>query len=258
MIIATSWETRYLIIRLTNNRQNDNYRKPRLVWSEIVYKSNRRFKSDFDDENLAGAIYEERAEAENDLMLSKEGITDVKFGTMNSNLIIVTSCSLRSRPPLVIKLEGSQIDSTKNVVNNNDMKSLNSADESEKYSSVESAETFMRINEIGSLIHRIAVSPRGDGIVFLDKDGKLFLVASANFYPGRRISSTDSKNKKIVVQLGDVANAERFSESASVVFSADGAKVFALDRKGVFSVFDFTKGIPGEDPDVIKCKIISL
>lgn len=258
LIIATSWETRYLIIRLTNNRQNDNYRKPRLVWSEIVYKSNRRFKSDFDDENLAGAIYEERAEAENDLMLSKEGITDVKFGTMNSNLIIVTSCSLRSRPPLVIKLEGSQIDSTKNVVNNNDMKSLNSADESEKYSSVESAETFMRINEIGSLIHRIAVSPRGDGIVFLDKDGKLFLVASANFYPGRRISSTDSKNKKIVVQLGDVANAERFSESASVVFSADGGKVFALDRKGVFSVFDFTKGIPGEDPDVIKCKIISL
>ena len=50
LIIATSWETRYLIIRLTNNRQNDNYRKPRLVWSEIVYKSNRRFKSDFDDE----------------------------------------------------------------------------------------------------------------------------------------------------------------------------------------------------------------
>ena len=47
-------------------------------------------------------------------MLSKEGITDVKFGTMNSNLVIVTSCSLRSRPPLIIKLEGSQIDSTKN------------------------------------------------------------------------------------------------------------------------------------------------
>lgn len=43
-----------------------------------------------------------------------------------------------------------------------------------------------------------------------------------------------------------------------MVFSADGGKVFALDRKGVFSVFDFTKGIPGEDPDVIKCKIISL
>lgn len=84
------------------------------------------------------------------------------------------------------------------------------------------------------------------------------MVSLPNFYPGRRISATDSKNKKIVVLLGEVANAERFSEAASVVFSSDGGKVFALDRRGVFSVFDFTKGIPGKDPDVIKCKIISL
>ncbi|RCK56633.1 SPS-sensor component PTR3 [Candida viswanathii] len=254
LVIATSWESRYLIIKLTDQYQSDNYRKPRLIWSDVMYKSSRRIN---DNNSQPGSSYDERAEAENDLMLSKEGITDLKFGIMNSNMVISTSCSLNNRPPILIRLEGCQIDSPVNI-SGNEIKSVNSVDEEAEYLRIASAETFMKITEIGSLIHQVALSPRGDGIVFLDKDGKLYLVSLPNFYPGRRISTTDSKNKRIVVLLGEVANAERFSESASVVFSSDGGKVFALDRKGVFSVFDFTKGVPGKDPDVIKCKIVSL
>lgn len=254
LVIAPSWESRYLIIKLTDPYQSDNYRKPRLIWSDVVYKSSRRTT---DNTNQSNASYNERVEAENDLMFSKEGITDMRFGIMNSNMVIATSCALNNRPPVLIRLEGCQIDSPVNR-SGNEIRSVNSVDDEPEYSRITSAETFMKITEIGSLIHQVAISPRGDGIVFLDKDGKLYLVSLPNFYPGRRISKTDSKNKRIVVLLGEVANAERFSEAATVVFSSDGGKVFALDRKGVFSVFDFTKGIPGKDPDVIKCKIISL
>lgn len=254
LVIATSWEYRYLIIKLTDSYQSDNYRKPRLIWSDLMYKTSRR---NMDNTNQSSSSYDERAEAENDLMLSKEGVTDLKFGIMNSNMVISTSCALNNRPPILIRLEGCQIDSPVNM-SGNEIKSVNSVDDDVENSRIVSAETVMKITEIGSLIYQVAISPRGDGIVFLDKDGRLYLVSLPNFYPGRRISATDSKNKKIVVLLGEVANAERFSEAASVVFSSDGGKVFALDRRGVFSVFDFTKGIPGKDPDVIKCKIISL
>ncbi|KAL6453700.1 PTR3 SPS-sensor component PTR3 [Candida maltosa Xu316] len=255
LIIATSWESRYLIIKLTNSYKSDNYRKPRLIWSDVAYRPNRRI----DESSSTSAIYDEKADAEHELMMSKEGITDLEFGMINSNVVIVTSCSFRNRPPMLVRLYGAHIDSVpKNPSNSHEIRSSNSLEEDEEFSSISSAEVFMKITEIGSMIHKVAISPRGDGIVFLDKDGRLFLVSAPTFHAGGSINASDTKNKKRVVQLGEVANAERFSESASVVFSADGGKVFTLDRKGVFSVFDFTKGIPGDDPEVVKCKIISL
>ncbi|KAI5953360.1 PTR3 [Candida jiufengensis] len=234
LICATVWESRYVIIKL------QNLEKPRLVWTDLPYKR---------DETLS----ERRADDE--LMMTNEGITDLQFGNINTNTILITSCYVYNRPALLFKLDGTQIDSTRSVVD--DYSATNSFTSNDKddddHSKMKSVELIMKIPEIGSSIHRAAVSPRGDGIVYLDKDGRLYLVSAANFN-----SRSNTNNKKTIVVLGDVANSERFTEAASVKFSADGSKVFVVDRKGVFSIFDFTKGIPGEDLDVVKCKIISL
>ncbi|EGW34898.1 uncharacterized protein SPAPADRAFT_64112 [Spathaspora passalidarum NRRL Y-27907] len=254
LVCGTSWESRYLVIKLKSDKE-DNYRKPRLIWSDFTYKSARRSKAGMED----GKEFDDKLDADNELMMSNEGMTDLQFGNIFSNAVVVTSCSLKSRPPMIIHLEGAMIDSSKshNVVDTYSIQnSVTSADE-EDYSSIKSAEVIMKIPEIGSLIHRFAISPTGDGIVFLAKDGNVYLLSGPNFK--NRLSTTSIANsKKIVVLLGEVANAERFSEAASIKFSPDGGKVFAVDRKGVFTVFDFTKGVPGHDPDVIKCKIINL
>ena len=115
----------------------------------------------------------------------------------------------------------------------------------------------MKISEVGSLIHGFSLSPRGDGIVFLDKDGRLYLIPTPNLL-SKSTTSTSGASKKVVILLGEVSNAERFTEAAAIKFSSDGGKIFAVDRKGVFSVFDFTKGVPGEDLDVVKCKILTF
>ncbi|CAI5758830.1 unnamed protein product [Candida verbasci] len=216
LIIATTWESRYLIIKL---KTDNNYRKPRLIWSEIVYTK------EFENNN------------ETNLMMSNESITDVQFGNQYSNTVIITSCSLKKTPPIIIRLDGASIDENDSIENHHEDYHL------------KSSEIISRFSEIGSLIHKVAISPRNDGLILLDKDGKLYLISSPNF---------NKYQKKFIVLLGEVANSERFSESASVIFSPDGGKVFTIDRKCNFQVFDFTKGIPGDDPNVVKCKIINV
>ncbi|KAI5960318.1 PTR3 [Candida pseudojiufengensis] len=233
LICGTVWESRYVIIKL------QNLEKPKLVYTDVPYKK---------DETVSDR------RADDELMMTNEGITDLQFGNINTNTILVTSCYVYNRPALLFRLDGTQIDSTRSGIDDYSNKSFTSNDkDDENYSRIKTVELIMKIPEIGSSLHRAAISPRGDGIVYLDKDGRLFLVSATNFN-----SRSNSSNKKTIVQLGDVSNSERFTESAAVKFSADGSKIFTVDRKGVFQIFDFTKGIPGEDLDVVKCKIISL
>lgn len=193
-------------------------------------------------------------------MMASEGITDARFGNMYSNTIVITSNYLGYRLPVVIRLHGTQIDSSRPGPNNDAFSLENSfssrdKEEEDDYSMLKSSEVILRVPEVGSSIHAAAISPRGDGIVFVDKDGRLYLVSAPNLSSQ---SGTGLTNKKTIVLLGETANAERYTEAASVQFLADGGKVFAVDRKGLFQVFDFTKGVPGEDLDVVKCKILSV
>ncbi|ODV77386.1 uncharacterized protein CANTADRAFT_55534 [Suhomyces tanzawaensis NRRL Y-17324] len=249
LVCCTVWESRYLVIKLRSNELSDNYRRPRLIWSDLSIKSQRRHSE------LEGVA---AADAQDQLMMGHEGITDLQFGSRYSNTVIITSCSLKSRPPLVIRLDGPLIDSnrTQSVAVSDTysiQNSMNSVEE-EDFSSVNSAEVILKLSEVGSSAHRTALSPRGDGIVFVNKDGSIYLVSTPNL----NSSALTSTNKRVVVLLGEVANAERFTEAASIKFSADGSKIFTVDRKGTFSVFDFTKGVPGEDVDVVKCKLINV
>lgn len=283
ILCCTVWESRYLIIKL-RGENSDNYRKPRLIWTDVRFLRQRRKKSDLTYMNDYDSADENDYDDEEELMMDNEGITDLQFGNSNSNTIILTLCSLKNKPPVVIRLDGPLIDSkhksvtsttinpasntpnTNNARTSNDLSdtfsqalSLNSSINSRndeklhEFNNIKNADILLRIPEVGSSIHRLALSPRGDGLVFLDKNGHLYLVSLPNFQ-----FNSSTNNKKIVLLLGEVANAERYTESASVKFSSDGGKVFVVDRKGVFSVFDFTKGVPGEDVDVVKCKILNI
>lgn len=231
LICTTLWEFRYMVIKLRLSN-SDNYRKPRLVWSDFAYIKP-------EDDRLL----------EVDLMKSTEGITDIRFGAPFSNTIFIALCSLKQCPPMVVRLEGAMIDSVNDSDNYSVQNSMGSVEDDDY---IKCAEVFMKFPETGSFVYKTALLPRGDGVVFLGKDGKLYLVSTGNFH----VSTPTTSKKKIAVLLGEVAGAENYKEAALIEFSTDGGKIFSVDRKGQFCIFDFTKGVPGKDFDVVKCKII--
>lgn len=252
LICCTVWESRYLIIRL-RSPGSDNFRKPRLIWtdSSIIKSKRKKLDAVFYDES----DNEDRLD-DDALMMDHEGITDVQFGTL-PNTIIISSCSLQNRATIMLRLEGSSIKSSfswsDNVsLTNSDLdKDGNDEDnDNDDIANIKLTDLLVKFTEVGFSIHQFSMSPRRDALVFLDKDGKLYLVSINHKL------SLSSPVKKVVVLLGEVSNAERFSEAASIKFSPDGGKIYVADRRGNFSIFDFTKGIPGQDSDVVKCKII--
>lgn len=236
VICSTAWENLILIIKLKSYENHANYRKPRLIFSGKVHESE---------------------QIDDDLIRATEGITSIQFGMLNSNNIFVCSSTLETRgnPPMILKLDGPIIDSKSKVTSSDNysiQNSFNSLENEEDYS-IRKSEVIRRFPEVGSLIHNMALSPRGDGVVFLSKDGHLYLIS----IPNVNSSTSSSSIKQVGVLLGEVSGAERYQESASINFSSDGAKIFAIDRKGIFSVFDFAKGVPGQDLDVVRCKILN-
>lgn len=240
ILCCTAWESRYLIIKI--REFNDNYRKPRLVWSDFAGKRSKETRNDSND---------------NGLEMTTAGITDIQFGMRHSNTIVITSCSIKNTFPVLVRLEGATLDSERKgsshtladgIVGEQDSSSSRLDEVETSY--IRSAEMAFKFPEVGSFIHKLALSPRGDGLVFLRNDGNLYLVSTPNL-------SVPGNNKKIVVLLGEVAGSDVADECASISFSADGGKVYAVDRRGVLYVYDFTKGVPGQDSDVFKCKIIN-
>lgn len=261
LLCCTVYEMRYFIIRLRGEGSAD-YRRPRLIFSDMrVARKGKKRDSGEDrftdlDETFGG-------DEDDDQMLDNEGITDIKFGRPYSNTMIITSSSIKNRPTIVLKLNGPAIDSRKTVTDGNSddlmfefslQASHQNEDNFEKTNIVD-ADVVLKIPEIGSTVYAVDVSPRGDGMVFVDKLGRLLLVSAQTEQLNLLNQGTVRKS---VVQLGEAAPALRSTEAASVKFSAHGGKIFSVDRKGVFQVFDFTKGIPGEHPGVFKCKIISV
>lgn len=262
LLCCTVYEMRYFIIRLRGDTSPD-YKKPRLIWSDMRVNRTTRKKRD-DGGSETDEVEESKMHAD-DQMLDNEGITDINFGLPFSNTVVVTSSSLKSRPSIVLKLNGPTIDSRKVLprVPSGDfyydlelhLSTTMVHDDDDDYCNISDSEVILKVPEIGLNIYKSEVSPRGDSIVFVDKLGRILLVSTPNMLLQL---VGQSQTRKRIVLLGESADALRFSEATSVKYSSDGGKVFAVDRKGLFQVFDFTKGIPGEDPDVIKCKIISI
>lgn len=265
LLACTVYEMRYFIIKLRREDSLD-YSKPRLIWSDMrmtkLPGKKRRGTNEDDILNEMDDSYVHNTD--DDQMLDNEGITSVKFGLPFTNTLVLTSSSLKNRPPIVLKLDGPSIDHSQRlprVPSSNfyqdvllHVSATRLIDSDDEKANIDDVEVLMKVPEVGSLIYNVEISPRGDGMVFVDKLGKLYLV-STNMQLSH--SSLVSSRRRVVL-LGESADAYRYSEATSVRFSSDGGKIYAVDRRGLVQVFDFTKGIPGEDPEVIKCKIISV
>ena len=159
-----------------------------------------------------------------DTSLDSEGITDISFFPDN-RLMALTSSSHNSEPIIV----DSNIDS------------ISGPD------GIAKPRLLMKIEEVGSTIHKCCVSPRGDSVAFVNRNGNVYIMAAPRM---------DDNDNKRIVNVFDVSNAARAREAASVRFDPDGYKLYALDRKGLLTIADYTAGTV-EDHTVTRCKIIA-
>lgn len=253
ILCCTVYELRYFVVKLRNDGASD-YKRPRLIFSDVrtTRKKPERGEASMSSDE---AIDDLKFHEDDDQMLDNEGITDVQFGRAFTNTIVITSSSLKSRYSLILKLNGQAIDAKpkQHVLGDMPQHSTSSSDDDDQTGVILDVDVLMTIPEIGSNIYRVAPSPRGDSMLFVDKLGRLLLVLTPNLH-----LISQAGRSHTVVLLGEVTPSLRYSEAASACFSSDGGKIMVVDRKGNFQVFDFTKGVPGEDPEVIKCKIISV
>ncbi|SCU86904.1 LADA_0E00936g1_1 [Lachancea dasiensis] len=160
-----------------------------------------------------------------DTSLESEGITDCKMFPGNSSLMCVTSVAFNA-PPIVINTRIQAI----NVVQ-----------------SIAQPTMLLRLDELGSKIHKCEISPRNDSIAFLDRNGNVSIMYAPTLL--------DNEKRRIVL-VDAVANASRVREAASMKFSADGHKLYILDRKGSLYIEDFAFALP-QNHEVTKCKQVN-
>lgn len=101
----------------------------------------------------------------------------------------------------------------------------------------------MKLSEVGTQIHKCAISPRNDAVAFVDRNGTVYLMNSTRM---------DQDHKRFFI-VDQVSNAFRERESASAMFSADGHRLYLVDRKGILYINDFASGLP-KDPEITRCK----
>lgn len=152
-----------------------------------------------------------------------EGITAIQF-LPNSRYFAVTSVAQESAYPMVVdsKIKQQQVTVSSRL------------------------SMVMRVEKVGSSIHNLAISPRGDAIAFLDKNGLVYLMYSPEL---------DNSAKRIIV-AAEVSRAPNYREAASIRFSRLGHALFILDRKGNFYIEDFAAGSPHQ-AGISKCRILS-
>lgn len=158
-----------------------------------------------------------------DTSLESEGITDLTFFPDN-RLMTITSVAFNASP-IVIDTRITSINGIQGILQ---------------------PLMLMRVDEVGSSIHKASVSPRGDAILFLDRNGLVYIMSSPHM--------DDSENKRVVV-VAEVSNAYRMREAATLRFDKDGYKLFIIDRKGVLYIEDFTAG-PPQSHEITRCKLI--
>lgn len=159
-----------------------------------------------------------------DTSLDSEGITDMSFFPDN-RLMTITSLSHNSEP----------------IIIDTNLSSISGPD------GIAKPKLLMKIDEVGSTIHKCCVSPRGDSVAYINRNGNVYIMTAP------RMDDNDSKRVTCVLE---VSNASRVKESASIRFDSDGYKLYVLDRKGILSIADFTAGTV-EDSTVTRSKIIS-
>ncbi|ONH70051.1 SPS-sensor component PTR3 [Cyberlindnera fabianii] len=156
-----------------------------------------------------------------DTSLESEGITSIRMFN-NNRYMCVTSVAFGA-PPLIID---------NNIALTNGLQT------------VAQPRMLIKLDEVGTNIHSCAVSPRNDSVALLDRNGTVYLMATS--------MKMDAESKRVLV-VDQVSHAFRARESASLVWSKDGHRLYLVDRKGVLYVNDFAAGTP-QNPEITRCK----
>ncbi|KAL6926466.1 hypothetical protein ACO0SA_001778 [Hanseniaspora valbyensis] len=196
-----------------------------------------------------------------DNSLESEGITSTHLFPGNAGLMCVTSVAYNS-PPIILdtKIKTIRKNNTRenakslNKLNPNSISTTpqngNKTLTKDSKTAVLQPSMLLRLDELGSKIYKCEISPRNDSIVFLDKHGTIYLMASST-------NSFDENNeKRRVLILENISNAYKLREAACMKFNKNGHKLYLLDRKGIFYIEDFAAGLP-QDNFVTKCKQIN-
>jgi hypothetical protein len=157
-----------------------------------------------------------------------EGVTAIQFFPGNSRYMSVTSVA-QNAPPVLLD--------TKCTPN---ARSFNSGSSGLSHPTV-----LMRVDKVGSAIHKAEISPRGDAVAFLDKCGLVYLMHA----PGML-----SDMRKITI-VSEVAGATNGRMAASMRFTPSGHSLLIVDRKGNLHIEDFGAGIPHQ-AGMGKCRIL--
>lgn len=135
-----------------------------------------------------------------------EGITDVSFFGDEEQYLVVTAVAFNS-PPLILDTLISTLKESHAVAH---------------------PKLMVKLEEVGSNIHRCVTSPRNDAVALLNKKGTVFVAQMNKNFEGTR-----------VVVAEHVMSATKKSEAASIRFSRDGYRLYIVDRKGILYVEDF-------------------
>lgn len=157
-----------------------------------------------------------------------EGITSVKLFPNDSRYMVVTSAAAAS-PPIVLDTKISQSSSALS-----------------DHSTLTRPSLLMRVDKVGTQIHSCEISPRGDSVAFLDKNGLIYIMHS----PGMTL---DTRRITIVTEVNESLS---YKQAASMRFSPSGQVLFAVDKRGNLHIEDFAAGLP-HHAGMGKCRILA-
>lgn len=154
-----------------------------------------------------------------------EGITDLAFFP-NQQVVVVASLA-KDSPPIVV---------------DTNVRNLHPA---LPPTSVSQPSLLSRLDSLGHKNHCVAVSPRGDAMAFVDRNGLVYVVyLDPHSYAVRK-----------TVLVAEVGAANNAYEAAALRFSQDGQVLFTVDYKGVCHIQDWGAGMPNH-AGIGKCQTL--
>lgn len=185
-----------------------------------------------------------------------EGITSVRFFPHKPRYMAITSVSTAAPPIILDNRLASLTTAVSSSASNSAAAATIAATSQQKVSSTSSSNAsrepnrpsvIMKVDKVGTQIHRVEVSPRGDAMAFLDKSGLVYMMSCPGLV---------SDFKRITV-CADVANANAGQRlAASMRFTPNGQALLIVDRKGYLHIEDFGAGLPHQ-AGMGKCRILA-
>lgn len=164
-----------------------------------------------------------------DTTLDSEGITDMSYFS-DERLMSLTSVSHSSSSPIILDTNIPSVITPDGIAR---------------------PKLIMRVEEVGSLIHKCCPSPRGDAVAYLGRNGTVYVVS----FGSTRLEDHSSRDSRRTVDVANVARGTRSRDSACLMWDKEGYRLWSLDRLGGLTIIDWVSGTV-DDLNVSRCKIV--